>query len=317
MPRLALVADVGGTHARFAICDPEIGALRDVATLINAEHASIDVAVRSYLDKLGIPGVASAAIAMAGPIQADGAQLTNGAWGFKTAELKRKLGLSVLHLLNDYEALALSLPELEPNDVVQIGGQLPRAGATKIVLGPGTGFGGAVLVPGEPARVLAGEPGYQSLPVRTAAEIEIARRLADVDGHIAIESAICGPGLLATYRACAAAIGRPALLTTAAEIVIHARGGTEESAVEAIDLFLSWLGRAAGNWAMQLRAEGGIYIGGGIAPKMLDLLSDGRFRAAFESMGRMSELVRPIPVYVITAEAPALLGCAVRLRSGA
>lgn len=313
----ALVADIGGTHARFALVDRRGGELRHVRTLMNADHASFEAAARAYLADAGAGAIEDAAIAMAGPVYADGAQLTNGAWGFKTAQLQRRLGLAALTVLNDYEALALSLPEINASGLVQIGGTVPKPGGVKIVLGPGTGFGGAVLVPGSPSIVLPGEPGHTSLPIRSSAEADVAARLADADGHVPVENAVSGPGLLAIYEACAEIAGVPAHAASAAEIVEAARRGRDPSAAHAVDHFLTWLGRTAGNAAMQLRAEGGIYIGGGIAPKMLDLIGDGRFRRAFETMGRMAELTRSIPVYVITTEAPALLGCAARLRAGA
>lgn len=316
MVQCGLVADVGGTHARFAVVRSDSGGLGKVRTLEVADYASIEAAIWDYIKGTGAAGVSTAAIAMAGPVYADGAQLTNGAWGFKTAELARSLNLHI-HLLNDFEALALSLPELAPGDVVQIGGDTPKSGAVRIVLGPGTGFGGAALIDGAPRRVLAGEPGHTSLPIRTGVEAEIAARIADPDGHVPVENAVSGRGILATYRACAEIAGADTPLTSAAEIVEAARRGRDPSAVAAIGHFLTWLGRTAGNVAMQLRAEGGVYIGGGIAPKMLDLLTDGRFRRAFEEMGRMSEIVQPIPVYVITATAPALIGCAARLKTGA
>lgn len=311
-----LVADVGGTHARFAVVRPGSNGLEEVRTLDVADYPSLEAAVGDYRIQTSAPHIDAAAIAMAGPVHADGAHLTNGAWGFKTAELARSLNLRI-HLLNDFEALALSLPELATGDVVRIGDGAPKPGAVRIVLGPGTGFGGAALIDGSPPRVLPGEPGHALLPIRTAAEAEIAARIADPDGHVPVENAVSGPGILATYRACAAIRGVAAPLTSAAGIVEAARNAADPSAVETIDYVITWLGRTAGNLAMQLRAEGGVYIGGGIAPKMLDLLTGGRFRSAFEEMGRLAEIVRPIPVYVITADAPALLGCAARLRDGA
>ena len=166
MARWALVADIGGTHARFALTDRDGGALREVRTLLNAEHATIEGAVRSYLTGAGEHAISTAALAIAGPVHADGARLTNGAWGFRTAELQRGLGLGSLHVLNDYEALALSLLELRPKDLVRLGGGVPNPTGVKLVMGPGTGFGGAALVPGSPPAVLSGEPGHTSLPVR-------------------------------------------------------------------------------------------------------------------------------------------------------
>ncbi len=315
MTAWSLVADIGGTHARFALVRPGSGALDHIRTIENAAFDSLEAAVRAYLGDSGSPEIDAAAIAMAGPVYADGAQLTNGAWGFKTAKLRRRLDLPALTVLNDYEALALSLPEIDASGLVQIGGTTPKPGSVRIVLGPGTGFGGAALVPSSPPIVLPGEPGHTSLPVRSPAEAEVAARLADADGHVPVENAVSGPGLLATYKACAEIAGATARAASAAAIVEAARDKRDPSAVQAVDLFLTWLGRTAGNAAMQLRAEGGVYIGGGIAPKMLDFMQDGRFRRSFENMGRMAELTRPIPTYVITAGAPALLGCAARLRS--
>jgi glucokinase len=315
MARWALVADIGGTHARFALWDRDGGKLSEVRSLLNAEHETIEAAIQSYLATTGQSSITAAAIAMAGPAMTGGAQLTNGTWGFRTSELKHQLGLSALHVLNDYEALALSLPELRADNLVPLGGNAPNPAGVKLVMGPGTGFGGAALVPGPPPMVLSGEPGHTSLPVRDAAETQIAQRLADPDGHVPVENAVSGPGLLATYQACAARAGWPATLTGVADVVAAARSGGDPAAIQAMGYFLTWLGRATGNAAMLLRADGGVYIGGGIAPRMLDLLSDGRFRRAFEGMGRMTKLMRPIPVYVIVAEAPALLGAAARLRT--
>jgi glucokinase len=311
----SLVADVGGTHARFALVDRGSGALYDIRTLVNAEHESLEAAVRSFLAAVGTEEISAAAIAMAGPVHSEGAQLTNGAWGFRRDALSRRLGVRFLSVLNDFEALALSLPEIPAAGLEQIGGGPPKDKGVKIVLGPGTGFGGSVLVAGSSPFVLSGEPGHASLPVRSRTEAEVAHLLADPDGHVSVENAVSGPGLLATYKACATLSGRVAPLASAADVADAARHGEDASALQAVDLFLTWLGRVAGNAAMQLRAEGGIYIGGGIAPKLLDLMRDGRFRGAFESMGRMAGLIRPIPVYVIVADAPALLGCAARLRA--
>ncbi|MEZ5923436.1 MAG: glucokinase [Hyphomicrobiaceae bacterium] len=315
MTRQALVADIGGTHARFALADPASGRLSAPQTFDTGAFATIEAAIRSYLVIAREPEIGAAAIAMAGPVEAGHVTLTNGRWSFKPETLQQALGLARLAVLNDFEALALSLPEIDTADLVQLGGRPARPDGVRIVLGPGTGFGGATLVPGRPPRVLPGEIGHISLPIRGLEEARIAEGLADADGHIPVENAISGPGLAAIYRQCTKRAPRAGGAPEPADIVERARTGADPIAVESVGHFITWLGRVAGNAAMLLRADGGIYIGGGIAPRMLDLLADGRFRHAFESMGRMSGLVRPIPVFVITAEAPALLGAAARLRS--
>lgn len=305
-----LVADIGGTHARFALVRGD-GSLDAARTVHVAEHTCLQAALMCYLAEAGAAPIAAAAIAMAGPVLSDGAELTNGAWAFKTAALSRALKLDRLLVLNDFEALALSLPMLREADVVQIGGGAPKMDAPKVVLGPGTGFGGAVLLSG--SRVLPTEIGHTTLPVMGAEEARIADGLADADGHIPVENAVSGPGLVALYRQCARLGQVTPALGTAAEIVEAARQRRDPAAARAVDLFIAWLGRVAGNAALLYRADGGVYIGGGIAPKMLDLLSDGRLRHAFDRKGRLASLVTGIPLCIITAQAPGLVGAAAHL----
>lgn len=306
-----LVADIGGTHARFARVGSD-GRLAAERTVLVGEHASLLAAASVYLSDTGGAPITTAAIAMAGPVLDDGAELTNGAWAFKTAALTRELGLDRLLVLNDFEALALALPHLGTRDLVQIGGGASIAGAPKVVLGPGTGFGGAVLLTG--SRVLPGEIGHTTLPVTGEGEARIAEGLADADGHVPVENAVSGPGLVALYRECARHGKSTPGFASAAEIVAAARARTDAAAVCAVDLFITWLGRVAGNAALLYRADGGVYIGGGMAPKMRDLLANGRLRDAFDRKGRMSTLVTGIPLYIITAGAPGLLGAAAHLK---
>lgn len=306
-----LVAEIGGTNARFALVRRD-GTLDAVRTLLVTGHPSLQSAISAYLADTGSAPITAAAIAMAGPVLADGAELTNGAWAFKTAALSRDLNLDRLLVLNDFEALALALPHLGTRDLVQIGGGTLVADAPKVVLGPGTGFGGAVLLAG--SRVLPSEIGHTTLPIMDEDEARIAKGLADADGHIPVENAVSGPGLVALYRECARHGATTPVLGSAAEIVAAARTITYPAAVRAVDLFVTWLGRAAGNAALLYLADGGVYIGGGMAPKMRDLLCDGRLRDAFDRKGRMASLVTGVPLYVITAEAPGLLGAAAHLQ---
>lgn len=307
-----LVADIGGTNARFARVGRD-GSLEDVRSLRVAGHASPQAAIAAYLEATGSAPLTAAAIAVAGPVLADGAALTNGTWAFKTASLSRELGLEHVFVLNDFEALALCLPQLGAHDVMQIGGGLPAMEAPKVVLGPGTGFGGAALLPAPSFRVLSSEIGHTSLPTMGEDEGRVAEALADSDGHIPVENAVSGPGLIALYRHYARLEQNAPALDDPASIVEAARYHQQPAAGRAVALFITWLGRVASNAALLYRADGGVYIGGGIAPKMRDLLADGRLRHAFDSKGRMSSLVTGVPLYVITADEPGLRGAAAHL----
>jgi glucokinase len=218
-------------------------------------------------------------------------------------------------VLNDFEALALSLPYLAESELHRLGGGSPLERGTKVVLGPGTGLGVAGLAWGGNGWVaLPGEGGHVSLGANDQRELALAERLRKGREHLSVERALSGPGLSDLYQAVAASHGDTQEALAPNEVVARAESGEDPTAEEAVDLFIAWLGGFAGDVALVLGARGGVYLGGGIPPKLLEQLSDGTFRQAFEAKGRMGAYLEPIPVYVILAEFAALKGAAAGLR---
>jgi glucokinase len=298
-PRTALVADIGGTNVRFAVADLDTLELANPVSLRREGFPSLEAVAESYLR--GVAGRPSAAaIAVAGPVVGETVKLTNAPWSFRRAELKAALGLDELLVLNDFEALAHALPHLGPGDLHRIGGGAPVERAPKVVLGPGTGLGVAGLV-WSPAGWVAvpSEGGHVSFAVEDAREFAMLERLAKGRERLSVERVASGPGLADTYRVLAEMAGQPVAPVEAPEVVQRAIGGNDPFAQEALERFAVWLGRFAGDAALFFGARGGVYIGGGIAPKMVDALSAGAFRRAFEAKGRMAAYLGPIPVYVI------------------
>jgi glucokinase len=313
LPREAIVADIGGTNARFAVADLATLELSRISQFLCSAHPTFAAAFRAYLAELSAP-LDHAAIAVAAPVTGETVHLTNSPWSFAKHELCRAVGLKDALVLNDFEALALSLPHLASAELYQIGGAAAEEHATKIVLGPGTGLGVAGLVwSGERWIAVSGEGGHSSLGAHDERELELLERLRKGRSHLSAERAVSGPGLAELYLAIAASHGmRPATLEPN-DVLTRALSGEDRIAVEALDVFVTWLGRFAGDAALLFGARGGVYLGGGIAPKIAHSLSSGAFRAAFEQKGRMIAYLAPIPVYVILAGFATLKGAAAAL----
>jgi glucokinase len=310
-----LVADIGGTNARFAIADPASLDLSHISQFRCADHESFEAALRHYVETVGARP-ARAAIAVAGPVTGPEVRLTNLPWSFTAAELCTGFGLAEVRLLNDFEALAHALPYLAAGDLHQIGGVAPAEHATKAVLGPGTGLGVAGLAwSGERWVALPGEGGHVTLGAGNERELALLERIRKGRDHLSVERVLSGPGLAALYQAVAASQGLTVAALEPNDVLVLGSSGEDLVAAEALDLFVTWLGGFAGDAALLLGARGGIYLGGGIAPKIVAKLSAGAFRHAFEDKGRMSVYLAPIPVYVITADFAALKGAAASLQA--
>jgi glucokinase len=299
LPRTALVADIGGTNARFAVADLATLELAHAVSLRREGFPSLEAAAESYLGSVS-PRPNVAAIAVAAPVVGDTVKLTNSPWSFRRAELRAALGLDQLLVLNDFEALAHALPHLAPTDLRQVGGGVPVPEAPKVVLGPGTGLGVAGLVWSPAGWVaMASEGGHASLAVEDAREFAMLERLVRGRQRLSVEHVVSGPGLAESYRVLAEMAGHPVAPVEAPEVVRRALGGNDPCAKEALERFAIWLGRFAGDAALFFGARGGVYVGGGIAPQMVDALAAGAFRRAFEAKGRMAAYLGPVPVYVI------------------
>ena len=313
----ALVADIGGTNARFALADLGTLALSEIHQVRCAEHPNLEVALCDYIGRLKAPPV-EASIAVAAPVTGADVKLTNSTWSFTAPGLCRKAGLARVHVLNDFEALALSLPYLTDGELHRVGGEAPLDHATKLVLGPGTGLGVAGLTwSGERWVALPGEGGHMTLGAGNERQLALLERVRKGRDHLSAERVLSGPGLAEVYQAVAASHGLTPAALEPNDVLVRGSSGEDETAAEALDLFVAWLGGFAGDAALLLGARGGVYLGGGIAPKIVAKLSAGEFRRAFEDKGRMGAYLAPIPVYVITADFAALKGAAAALRNPA
>lgn len=309
-----LLADVGGTNARFAWQAAPGASITDIRILPCAEHATLQAAMHAYLSLLGRGHPAVAAIAIANPITGDEVRMTNHHWRFSQSAVKAEFGLQALRLLNDFTALALALPDLQPDQLRQVGGGAAEPGCAIGLLGAGTGLGVSGLLPnGLGGWVpLEGEGGHVTLPATTARERLVMDGLIQRYGHASAERVCCGHGLVDTCALLCAADGvtvhgldSPAAVTEAALVHGHPQ------ALETLHIFCAMLGSVAGNLALTLGARGGIYVGGGIVPRLGDWFDRSDFRARFEAKGRFRDLLTGIPVQVITAtQSPALLGAA-------
>jgi glucokinase len=310
-----LLADVGGTNARFAWQSEAGGAIGDVMTLPCAEHESLGAALNAYLQKLGRGTPRECAIAIANPVVSDAVKMTNHHWTFSISALKAECGFERLIVLNDFTALALALPGLQAAELRQVGGGTAVPDAAIALIGPGTGLGVSGLVPdGRGAWApLQGEGGHVTLAGRTPREQQVLRQLELRHGHASAERAVCGQGLVDIHGALLAldqpGSAPPAM--SAAEITQGAVEDGEPACREALELFCAFLGTVAGNLALTLGARGGLYIGGGIVPRLGGTFDRSPFRARFEAKGRFTTYLAAIPVYVILAHpSPALLGAA-------
>ena len=311
----AIVADIGGTNARFAVASLDTLELSDIRQVLCADHPTVAGAAAAYIAGLKQPPP-HGAFAVAAPVTGEDISFTNSTWSFSREELRGAAGLEALHILNDFEALALSLPHLPAEDLVQIGGGEPAPHGTKLVLGPGTGIGVAGLVWSSAGWVaVPSEGGHISLAAHDQREFDLASRLRAGRDRVSVERALSGPGLSELYGAIVSSHGLSAEPVLASEVVTRARDGDDDAAIEALETFIKWLGAFTGDAALFFGARGGVYLGGGIAPKMLEEITAPGFRQAFEAKGRMQSFLAPIPIYVIRAEFATLTGAAAALRA--
>ena len=314
-PDELMVADIGGTRMRVGLAAAS-GELRDIQVFDCAAYATPLAAFTAYLASVSACPRA-ACLAVAGPVDGDLVAFTNSRWGFSQVELRTALRLERLLVRNDFEALALALPFLRAEDLHPIGGGAARADSPRLVLGPGTGLGVATLVPHAGAWIaLPGEGGHAGFAPQDRIETAIARVLRRTSPRLCNESILSGPGLEAVYRALAVIEGAPPVQRDAAAIGAAALAASDPRALRAVEVFCAVLGSVAGDMALVTGARGGVFVGGGIAPRLLPLLDSGRFRARFEDKALQRAYVAAIPTAVIIAETPALLGALAALRAG-
>ncbi|MES2017131.1 MAG: glucokinase [Pseudomonadota bacterium] len=318
-----LLADIGATHARFAL-ETAPGVLRSVRVLKCDDFAGIVPLLHCYLADHKNLRLNHAAFALANPISGDMIRMTNRDWTFSTDEVRRELGLNTLLIVNDFTALAMSLPGLSGPDLLQVGGGAPASNAVVGVLGPGTGLGVSGVIPTLDGFVTLGsEGGHVNFAPADEREFAILQFAWKEWSHVSNERLISGPGMEIIYRALAARNGMKVGARTSPDIITGALDENDPLCLEVLDCFCGMLGGAAANLAVTLGAFGGVFIGGGIVPRMAELFAKSSFRARFEAKGRFSSYLSEIPTYLIMTPNPAFYGVAtilsehLRGRSGA
>lgn len=312
----ALIADIGGTNARFAVVEGRGAKPAHARNLINADYPTLAAAIEAYCDEAKLRPL-RAAIAAAGP-QTDGMfRLTNhSTWDVKVAELAGTAGLQEAVSLNDFEALALSLPHLEPADVEALKPDAkPVAGTPLAVAGPGTGLGlGAVVPTASGWQAIPGEGGHVELGHRHAREAALLDLVRREFGRVSAERVLCGNGLAMLHRLIGELDGDRRDQLTPAQVTDAALAG-DGQAKGTVEMFLNLLASYAGDAALVYGSRGGMFVGGGIITRLLPLLDRPSFLSHFRAKGRLEPYLAAMPLSVITNPVPALIGCAAYLEN--
>lgn len=309
-----LLADIGGTNARFAI---EWGPknTNQVSVLACADFVDLEAAVRAYLEQIDLPNIRilHAAIAIANPIDGDQVKMTNHHWCFSIEATRRALNLDTLLVANDFTALAMSLPYLDAAEKIQIGTGAARPHSVIGLVGAGTGLGVSGLIPYQHEWIpLNSEGGHRSFAPNDELETQILQWMWQEFSHVSVERLVSGPGIAYLYRALADIYGFSVGNLQPQQIVQRARANDDLS-LKTIQVFSQILGGVAGDLALTLGSFGGVYIGGGVVNQLGDLFDRDSFRERFVSKGRFADFLAQIPTYLITAQYPAFLGISVLL----
>ncbi|MEN9527594.1 MAG: hypothetical protein RLY56_1545 [Pseudomonadota bacterium] len=314
-----LVGDIGATNARFALYEGGIdgnGPLHSFRVLLAAEYVDFEAAVRSYLGRVGAApsDLIGGGFAVAAPLVGGTVRFTNSPWSFVDRDLQVSLGMRRLTLINDFEALARRIPSVLDAELQALRPGKEEAESAKLVLGPGTGLGVAGIVPvgsdGRHWQAVPGEGGHVSFAPSDDFESDLLKFLRARYGRVSIERVLCGDGLIAIHQFLLSRAGVSDLRSiTAAAVTAQALAG-ERLARESVLRFLGVLGGFAGDCALMYAARGGVYIGGGIVPRLSSLLPESAFIDRFNDKGRMSSWVSKIPIHLLTDEHSALRGVA-------
>lgn len=317
---MLLAGDVGGTKTNLAIYSAETGlAPQHTATFKSAKYPSLKAVIAEFLSDTKVT-IERAVVGVAGPVVDGESTTTNLPWTIAEQSLREALGLEQVKLLNDLEATGYGVPHLQPDDLFLLNDVEPCSG-TKAVIAPGTGLGETVLFYQRGHHhVIPSEGGHTDFGPTNLFQIELLRYLLGKFNHVSYERICSGMGLPLIYQYLKDNRYAPELAQVAKAlrkaddptpvIVEHAMSGVCELCMAALDTFVSILGAEAGNLALKVMAIGGIYLGGGIPPRILSKLKDGTFMAAFVHKGRFADTLAQIPVYVILNPRTALLGAA-------
>ncbi len=308
-----LVADIGGTNARFALLAPGAATLSKAITLQCAKFASFELALGHYLNEVGVAQIETMCLAVAGPVVDESVNFTNNAWAISAADLMEKFPGARIKLLNDFEAVAYALPQLENNHLCSVGANFPmpkdQENFRLCAIGPGTGLGCAGLIGQQGTQcVIVSEAGQTGFSPQNSVQLAVLEVLGARYGRISNERLLSGPGIENIYWALGEIEGQPAKHLSAEEIFTRAGKQKDGLAKESVDVFFEVLGQVAGDIALTLYAIDGLYIAGGITRRYPEALVKSKFRAGFEDKGKYQNLMARIPVHLIRHENPGLLG---------
>ena len=311
IPFPVLIADIGGTNVRFAIMTEPLSPLKEFATVQTGDFNDFQsAATQVVLDTTAVLPRALL-IALAGPAVGKELKLTNAHWVIEPERILADLALDVVIAFNDFEALALSLPSLRGEQLIQVGAGEPATRSPRVVVGPGTGLGVGALVYGDQCFTpIAGEGGHVALGPESERDFALWPHLERFHGRISAETLLTGDGLARIARGLCALDGGPSdWCRSGADVTVRAKEGDGVSG-EAIDLFLTYLGRVAGDLALTFLAKGGVYLGGGVVPRFADRLAKSPFRAAFEAKAPHEAIMATIPTFLILEPRPSVAGMA-------
>jgi glucokinase len=313
---LGLIGDVGATNARFALVRPD-GSMTAARVYALDDYSSLTETLHAYLADEAPPArPGQAVLAMASPITGDQVTLTNHPWTFSIEAVRKHVGLTRLRVINDFAANAVAISHLKEADRLQVGRGFPVSGAPIGVLGPGTGLGVSALMPTPGGWTpIEGEGGHVTMAPADAQEsavLELMRRRYD---HVSAERVLSGAGLVNLYSVLCELAAVPAAPFTAPQITDPGIWAQDSCTRDATAMFCAMLGTVAGNLALTLGARGGIYIAGGIVPKLGAAFVQSAFRRRFEAKGRLQSYLAAIPTYVIVRPLPGLVGAAALLGS--
>jgi glucokinase len=316
-----LVADIGGTNARFGLV--ELGSGADYSnsqqgfkatqqiTLKCASYPSIAAMAKAYCEQTGIPVPDYGCLAIAGPIENGWAKMTNLDWAFSIEEMRQELGMIALDVINDFAALAYATPFLQKSEIKLLHPGNANPTSAIVVFGPGTGFGMAALVPdNDDWKLLPTEGGHCSFAPTNEKELAIRAFLAQKQDHVSIEDILSGRGLVSIYQALAHITGMQAQDFSPADVSTKGLANEDALCREALETFCNILGSVAGDKALSLGAKGGVFLGGGIIPKIAPFIPQTDFIKRYQHKGPMAGYVGEIPVNMILNDTAALVGTA-------
>ncbi|MAT92594.1 MAG: glucokinase [Halioglobus sp.] len=306
-----LVGDIGGTNTRLALFDPASGELSARRAYNNREHAGLEAIIAAWLDDLPGPVPAQCCLAVAAPPFRDRVRMLNIDWSFSASELAARFGFAQLRCINDFEGNAFALPHLGAAELHALRAGLDPDCRKLAVLGPGTGLGGATLEFCQQTPVAcASEPGHMGLAAANELELALFAALLPRHGEVHAELLLSGPGLARLYRALAEVRGQPVQDLTPAQVSSAALAGESPLCAEAVAVFCALLGSAGGDYVLATGSYGGLYLAGGIVPRILPLLENSEFCARFQAKGDMAPHLARVPLFAVTSPDTGLIGAA-------